>query len=97
MFHIRLVVLLLIESKLENASCLDFSEDFKKLFSPGQFKKNHEQNVFLKKQQISVNQVLTYVNFFSRLSLFSKVIFVICSNIAMLYITVSEIFSMISQ
>ena len=67
------------------------------LFSPGQFKKNHEK-IFLKKNK---NFLLKFWpgsdlgEFFSRFSLFSKVILLIFSSITMLYTTVAEIWSII--
>ena len=39
-----------MQSRFGNAFCLDFSQDFQILFSPGQFKKNHEKKKpFVKK------------------------------------------------
>ena len=39
-----------MQSRFGNAFCLDFSQDFQILFSPGQFKKNHEKKPFVKKE-----------------------------------------------
>ena len=84
-------------SRFGNATCLNFSKDFQKLFAPGQFKKNHEK---LEKKN-NKNFLLKFYassdlrEFFSRFLLFSKIVLLICSNITMLYITVPEIWSVI--
>ena len=68
------------------------------LFSPGQFKKNHEK---FKKKKKKNNFLLKFWpgsdlgEFFTRFSLFSKVILLIFSSITMLYTTVAEIWSII--
>ena len=67
-------------------------------FLQNNLRKNMKKKTFLKKQEFSVkifSQVLTYLNFFSRISLFSKVILLICSNVTTIYITVPEIWSII--
>ena len=70
-----------------------FLKIFRYYFLQGNPRKTMEKT-FLKKREFSVKILARYWLmwiFFSRFSLFSKVIFLICSNITMSYITVPEI------
>ena len=61
-----------MQSRFSNAVCHDFFQDFQTLFLPGQFKKNHEENVFLKNNFLNFCQFLTYVDFFPGFHYFQR-------------------------